>query len=386
MSSMSRTPGSRSHFIASQHSSHAARYPSPELGATTKALESRSWTFAIDRPALINRPRSLGELSQVSRTSSTVDLGKQYKNWSTARVEEARLRTEFNASESRWRRAKQTYQRTKKQYEKAIDPSKTSVDPFSNTLVNLRELFELDRAYLETQAVEVTRRRKTLEEVQRNLQNNETLFMEAARRTMQPDPFRTLSPTVISPEVSMMPQNGNGRLGPQLDNRLTKLYEKEAQANIFGERLADLEYDYNAALDSREYRRDHDEPLSTTDEQFEATIEHERVEILQDLDKATKEVEEMKAICDAAGLDVEAHRSNVANHNDIALTDAQFARHEEYRLLFDESTSLMPQAAFEDAEFVEKPPSDHGSDTFVESVHESQPDDRLNQWFESLTA
>lgn len=383
---MSRTPGSRSQFLASRHSPHAARYPSPELGVTTKALESRSRTFAVDRPTLVNRPRSLGDLSQVSGTSSTVDLGKQYKSWASARVEEARLRTEFNASELQWRRAKQAYQRTKKQYEKAIDPSKTSVDPSSSTLANLRELFELDRAYLETQAVEVTRRRKTLEDVQQNLQNNETLFMEAARRTMQPQPLRALSPIVISPEVSMMAHNGNGRPEPQLDDRLTRLYEKEAQASIFGERLADLEYDYNAALDSREYRRDHDEPLSTTDEQFEATIEQERVKILKDLGEATEEVEEMKAICDAAGLDIEAHRSNVVDHDNDALTDAQLARQEEYRHPFDESTSLMPQAAFEDAEFIEKPPSDHGSDTFIESLHESQPDERLNQWFESLTA
>lgn len=380
---MSRTPGSRSQFLASQHSSRAARYPSPELGASTKALESRSWTFAVDRPALINRPRSLGELSQVSRTSSTVDLGKHYKSWATARAEEAKLRAEFNASELQWRRAKQTYLRTRKQYEKAIDPSKTSVDPSSNTLANLRELFELDRAYLETQAVEVTRRRKTLEEVQQDLQNNVTLFMEAARRTMQPDPYRALSPMVISPEVSMMPHNGIERSEPQLDIRLTKLYEKEAQANIFGERLADLEYDYNAALDSREYRRDHDEPLSTTDEQFEATIEQERVKILQGLDEATKEVVEMKAICDAAGLDVEAHRSNVAYPDNTALTDDTFARREDFQLPF----AIKPQAAFEDAEIVEKPPSDHGSDTFVDPLHhESQPNDRLHQWFETLAA
>lgn len=380
---MSRTPGSRSQFLASQYSSRAARYPSPELGASTKALESRSWTFAVDRPAPINRRRSLGELSQVSRTSSTVDLGKQYKSWASARAEEAKLRAEFNASELRWRRAKQTYLRTRKQYEKAIDPSKTSVDPSSNTLANLRELFELDRAYLETQAVEVTRRRKTLEEVQQDLQNNVTLFMEAARRTMQQDPYRALSPMVISPEVPMMPHNGIERSEPQLDSRLTKLYEKEAQANIFGERLADLEYDYNAALDSREYRRDHDEPLSTTDEQFEATIEQERVKILQGLDEATKEVIEMKAICDAAGLDVEAHRSNVADPDNSALTDASFARQEDFQLPF----AIKPQAAFEDAEIVEKPPSDHGSDTFVDPLHHgSQPNDRLHQWFETLAA
>ena len=181
----------------------------------------------------------------------------------------------------------------------------------------------------------------------------------------------------------MMPHNGIERSEPQLDSRLTTLYEKEAQANIFGERLADFEYDYNAALDSREYRRDHDEPLSTTDEQFEATIEQERGKILQGLDEATKEFEEMKAICDAAGLDIEAHRSNVVDHDDTALTDAQIARQEGFQLPFD----IMPQAAFEDAEIVEKPPSDHGSDTFVDPLHhESQPNDRLHQWFETLAA
>lgn len=36
---------------------------------------------------------------------------------------------------------------------------------------------------------------------------------------------------------------GNGRSEAQLDNRLTNSNEKEAQADIFGKRLADLEYD-----------------------------------------------------------------------------------------------------------------------------------------------
>ena len=398
MSSMSRAPRSRSQFLALQNSSLAARFPVLELGASTKPNESRSWDFAIDRPPLINRPRSLGELSQVSRTSSTVDLGKQFKSWASVRAEEARLRGEFNAAEHRWRRAKQTYQRTRQQYEKAIDPSKTSVDPSSKELANLRELFELDRAYLETQAAEVSRRKKTLEEVQQDLQNNETLFMEAARRTVQPDSLRTRSPTIFSPETTFLPHDGISRSEPQLDDRLTKLYDKEAQANIFGERLADLKYDYNEALDTREYRRDHDETLSTTDDQFEATFEDQRAKVFQDLEETTKEVQELRAACEAAGLDVEAHRSNVIDHDDTALADAQFARQDEYQLPFQEFTSLMPQAAFENAETIENPPSDHASDTLVGSqheekadevvgsLHEEKSDDRLHKWFESLTA
>lgn len=272
---------------------------------------SRSWTFAVDRP---KRRHSLGELSQKSRTSSAVDLGKEYKNLASARAKEANLRADLNASELRWRRAKQTYLRTRGQYEKAIDPSKTTVDPSSSTLANLRKLFEVDRAYLETQAVEVTRQRKTFEQVQLVLQNNESRFVEAARQMMQLDPFHAPSPMVIFTEVSTRPHNGNegnGRPEAQLDNRSTNLYEEKAQADIFGERLADLEYDYNAAFDSRNLRRDHDEPLCIADEQFEATIEQEQMKILQDLDKANEKVEEMRAICDVAGL-----RSNVADHDD----------------------------------------------------------------------
>lgn len=93
------------------------------------------------------------------------------------------------------------------------------------------------------------------------------------------------------------------------------------------------------------------------DEQFEATIEQEQMKILQDLDKANGKVEEIRAICDAAGF-----RSNVADHDDIALTYTQLARQEEYQLALDESPSLVPQAAFEYAELVKKPPSNHTSD------------------------
>jgi len=80
------------------------------------------------------------------------------------------------------------------------------------------------------------------------------------------------------------------------------------------------------------------------------------------------------------------------------LADAQFARQDEYQLPFQEFTSLMPQAAFENAETIENPPSDHASDTLVGSqheekadevvgsLHEEKSDDRLHKWFESLTA
>jgi hypothetical protein len=382
---MSRAPGSRSQVLASQHSSLLARNPLLELGAST----SRSRSLPTNRPTLKNRPRSLGALSQVSQTSSNVELGKQYKSWASARAQEARLRAEFNEAELRWRRAKQTYQRTRKQYEKAIDPSKTNVDPSSQELANLRELFGLDRAYLETQAVEVTRRKQTLEAVQRDLQHNETRFIEAARQTMQPELFRAPSPMILPPEVSMIIYDGMGKPElpiPQLDGRLTRYYEKEAQANIFGERLADLNYDYNEALTAREFRRDHDEALSTTDEQFEAGFRQDRAKVEKDLDDATEQVRELKAACDSAGLDVEAHRSNVVDSDDTVLTDAQFTRQEEYQLPFQESTSLMPQAAFDSAETIEDPPSDHASDTFIDSLPGTKTDDRLNKWIESLTA
>lgn len=52
----------------------------------------------------------------------------------------------------------------------------------------------------------------------------------------------------------------------------------------------------------------------------------------------------------------------LADHDDTALTYAELARQEKCQLPLDESPSLMPQAAFDDAELVEKPPSDHESD------------------------
>ena len=382
--------GSRSQVLASQNSSLSARHRSPDLVESDKLPGTRSWNLAKGRrPPLQNRPRSLGELSEVSRTSSTTELGKQYKSWASSRADEARSRLEHNASELRWRHARQTYRQTKKQYEIAIDPYKNNAITSTPKLANLRELFELDRAFLEDQAIEFTRRRQNLEVVQQILQRNEMLFMEAARQTMQPDPYIVQSTYSDSQATHALPYDGNARLASpslQIDSRLTDFYDKEAQMNISGERLADLNYDYNEALWMRQSRVDRGETLSVTDDDFEAQFELERIKTVQALDRATKEVEDSKAVCDAAGIDVEAHRSNVEDHDDATLTDAQFARQEQYQLPFQETTSHMPKEAFDNAETIEDISSDHASDTLVEPLREIQGDDRLNKWIESLSA
>lgn len=150
--------------------------------------------------------------------------------------------------------------------------------------------------------------------------------------------------------------------------------------NIYGEQLADFNYDHWTVLADRERRIDQEETLSVPDENFQADADPRREIITQALDKAIEDADELKAQCEAAGLDLDPYRRNIWDLDDTALSQAEMEHRTEYRKTFEAALASVPPEAFENAELVLATPSDNGSepDEFIE------PSRRVRSWVESV--
>jgi hypothetical protein len=91
--------------------------------------------------------------------------------------------------------------------------------------------------------------------------------------------------------------------------RMTRLvrenyFEWAKKVAVYGEQLADHNYDYWDSRAWRELRKDQGETLSTTDEDFEAEAQRRRDVIVKCLDEAIDKADQLKADCESRGIDL----------------------------------------------------------------------------------
>lgn len=179
--------------------------------------------------------------------------------------------------------------------------------------------------------------------------------------------------------ASSMPDQTQSQM-PNLEALREDYFKWAADVNIYGEQLADHNYDYWTSLDERERRQDQDETLSVTDEDFEADAQRRREIITKALDEAIDRADRLQNECKSLGIDLNPQRRNIWDLEDVALSEAETEARAEYRKTFEAGLAYVPPEAFENAELVLGSPSEHGS----EGLEYSAPSERVENWVENL--
>lgn len=168
---------------------------------------------------------------------------------------------------------------------------------------------------------------------------------------------------------------------PNFETLREDYFKWAADVNMYGEQLAEHNYDYWATRTDRERRQDQDEILLVTDEEFEADANRRRNVITKALDEAIVNADRLKAECEALDIDLNPERRNIWDLEDAALSVAEIEARDEYRRAFDANLTFVPPEAFQNAELVPASPSEHGS----EPLDYSAPNERIDSWVEALS-
>lgn len=95
---------------------------------------------------------------------------------------------------------------------------------------------------------------------------------------------------------------------PQVPPALEDYYEKVGAVGWKKDRLAELRTEYKETRVARAFRRDHEEALESSDEEFELEFSKKLEDARQAVEKADVEAQNSRAICIKQGLDPDAHK------------------------------------------------------------------------------
>jgi hypothetical protein len=170
-------------------------------------------------------------------------------------------------------------------------------------------------------------------------------------------------------------------LAPHLESLREDYFKWAADVNIYGEQLAEHNYDYWTVRADRERRQDQDEILLITDEDFEADAKRRRDIITNALDEAIENADQLKAQCESLEIDLNPERRNIWDLEDAVLSEAEVEARDEYRKASEAAFTIVAPETFENAELVLASPSEHGSDV----MDYSAPSERIESWVEALS-
>lgn len=354
-------------------------------------------SIAFEHSSLVHRHRSLGSLSQTALTHSMPHNGKsaieRFRHLKAARAHRTTLQYEFQVAKKRWKETNKAYHKARSLYEKvALNPFadfQPSGQPGHDSVAARSRLNRLETD-LESQCSNIRHIKGELQAARTSLERSERGFMELMdNHPMRLEPqdvaYAAIPTHDRTQDVDLNAVPASSDQAPpwdlQDDDSLRDAYfRRAADVNIYGEQLADLNYDYWTTLADRERRQDQEETLSIPDDIFQADAERRREVITEALDEAIKYADKLKDQCLAAGLDLNPHRRNIWDLEDDALSTAEMEHRTEYRKTFEAALAHVPPEAFENAELVLATPSDNGSepDAFIE------PSQRVKSWVESV--
>jgi hypothetical protein len=315
-------------------------------------------------------------------------LNKQLEAIEALRASKKSLRAELKTANRRLKPLRKAYHRSRASYDDAVDPSgslKDAATPaqIGSNIAILRETSDHDRQALETHSGQIRSIQEAIRTTQRALNRSQAEFQAIA---LQRPPTADLSHTNtdVQTDATTAPVSHHtlASSDPGEQPLLDKYLKRAADVGIFGERLAECNYEYWMAVSQREMRQDRDETLSVSDEDFERHWQSEKDIITQDLDSAIQDADELLAACQKEGLVAEGDGNDHWDAESIQ-PDVTVDEHEPDRLHNLEATVMkMPQAIFDDAEVVRADPSDD------ESVLQEKPRivDRVGTWMESVQA
>ncbi|KAM0708460.1 hypothetical protein Q7P35_005112 [Cladosporium inversicolor] len=374
----------------------------------SKAHDSNLNTFIRGRKSLDRSPEQpVGQqIAQYERHNS---MNGQYETLVASRARCTALESQSEAARKHWDQLLKQYHQSQLRYEVAVDPYSHDPNDHPPDMPTLRDRLMNSGRDLEGHSTRVRA-------IERDYQEARTTFdLEFARLIIPSDPqprstvpsnprsawispynphsiasnsaythttYATQPdrrPSWPTPASSILDPMHNA--APDLETLREDYFKWAADVNIYGEQLAEHNYDYLTARTDRERRQDQDEILLITDEEFDADANRRRDVITKALDEAIDNADRLKAECESLGIDLNPERRNIWDLEDVALSEAETEAREEYRKAFEAAIKLVPQEAFENAELVLASPSEHGSET----LDYSAPSERTESWLEALS-
>lgn len=315
-------------------------------------------------------------------------LNEKLKAIEASRAHKKTLRIELKTANRRLKVLRKAYHHSRASYDDAVDPFGSLKDTATSAQIAsdigiLRERSDRDRQALEAHSIHVRSIQDAIRTTQRALNRSQNDFEAIALRR----PLRDESPrdnTDLQTDATNAPHSHHTPASSaQGDQSLLDRYlSRAADVSIFGERLAECNYEYWTAVSQREIRQDRDETLSVSEEDFERHWQIEKEIITRDLDSAIRDADELLAVCQKEGLLVESDGQDQWD-DDFVHPDVPDEEHRVTRSPSLEATvTEMPQALFDDAEVVRADPSDD------ESMLQEKPKivDRVDTWMESVQA
>jgi hypothetical protein len=305
----------------------------------------------------------------------------------TSRANRKSLRAELKIAKPRWKTLRKAYHRSRAVYDDAVDPfgslKDTAHTRVDTNLSALREVSDRDRQAFEDHSGQIKSLQDAIRTTSRALDRNQAKFEAIAVHRVPEDELSRTS-TDVQNETTNAPQSyhtpASSTQGDQ--TLLDKYLKRAADVGIFGERLADCNYEYWTAVSQREMRQDQEEALLETDEDFERHWQSEKEGITRDLDEAIREADDLLAACRKEGVVLE---DSVTDQGDIDSTEPPVADGA-YQVgslqSLGATATKLPQALFDDAEVVRADPSDD------DSMLQNKPriEAHVGSWMEDVQA
>jgi hypothetical protein len=315
-------------------------------------------------------------------------LNEKLEAIDASRASKKTLRAELKTANRRLKALRKAYHQSRSLYDDAVDPFGSLNDAatpaqIASDIAILRETSDHDRQALETHSSHVRSIQEAIRTTQKTLNRSQTEFQAIALQRPPIDEPSHTNTDLQTDGTNAPPSHNTPASSAQGDQPLFDRYLKRAaDVGIFGERLAECNYEYWTAVEQRELRQDRDETLSVPDEDFERHWEIEKEIITRNLDSAIQDADELLAMCQKEGLVVEGDGHDQWE-DDFVQPDVLDGEDQLNRSPSLEATvTRVPQALFDDAEVVRADPSDD------ESVLQEKPKvvDRVGTWMENVQA
>ena len=331
---------------------------SPRLTATTSIQEPPS--IAVEEPHMPDDDLHMDD-AVISR------LNEKLEAIEASRASKKSLRAELKTANRRLKALRKAYHRSRASYDDAVDPSgslKDSATPaqIASKIAILRETSDRDRQALEAHSSHVRSIQDAIRTTQRALNRSQAEFEAIALQRPLRDETPRANTDVQTDATNAPPSQHTQASSAQEDQPLLDEYLKRAaDVGIFGERLAECNYEYWTAVSQREMRQDRDETLSISDEDFERYWQTEKEVITRDLDSAIHDADKLLVMCQREGLIAETEGQDERD-DDFVQPDVLGDEHQlNPSPPFEDTFTKIPQALFDDAEVVRADPSDDES-------------------------
>jgi hypothetical protein len=386
----------------------------PELGARNSSPRSRSdmlkqdglryhvpvsQTHNLDLNNFLRGQRSLDRFRPQPAGSTTVQYDHQvsmdgrFQRLVTSYARCSELEFQSRSAKKHWNELLSQYQQGQLRYEVAVDPYKddSTSSAHPSEISTLRKRLMDNSTALEAHFTIVRNIEREYREARTALDlefNHLRLIVPSNPQSITSNSAYSNTTYATKPDrrpswetsASSMPDPTQNHM-PDLEALREDYFKWAADVNIYGEQLADHNYDYWASLGDRERRQDQDETLSVTDEDFEADAQRRREIITKALDEAIEKADRLKAECKSLGIDLNPQRRSIWDLEDAALSEAETEARAEYRKTFEAALAHVPPEAFKNAELVLASASDHGS----EGLEYPASSERIENWVENLS-